>query len=199
MTWEEVRLSTLRKMFSAEGSTINEGDESILEYLSAMPQAANEALELLCAEGFGLRRMETLERQSGQQLVDLNQVLPRFYPGDPLELYRQRPDGGLIPVDGAVLTAGRFLRLPGWSGPVTVVYTQRPEAIGAYTAQDAEISIQPQAAVLLPLYMASQLYKDDDLTISTQYRNEFEAALDKLHRGPYGVQGGGFSGVSGWV
>ena len=199
MTWEEVRLDTLRKMFSGEGDTVNESDEANQQYLAAMPQAANEALELLCAEGFGIRQAGPLERQPGEQMLDLETALPHFYPGDPLELYRQQPDGGLIPVDGAILTAGRFLRLPGWSGPITAVYTARPEPIGPQTALDSQMPLQPQAAVLMPLYMASQLYKDDDLTISTQYRNEFEAALERLHRGPYGVQGGGFSSVTGWV
>lgn len=42
MTWKEVKLATLQKMFSAEGLTINEADDSVSEYINAMPQAANE-------------------------------------------------------------------------------------------------------------------------------------------------------------
>ena len=48
MTWKDVKLAVLQKMFSADGITINENDESVREYMNAMPQAANEGLQLLC-------------------------------------------------------------------------------------------------------------------------------------------------------
>ena len=37
-----------------------------------------------------------------------------------------------------------------------------------------------EACIILPLYMASQLYKDDDITLATTYRNEFETELAEL-------------------
>ena len=36
--------------------------------------------------------------------------------------------------------------------------------------------------VLIPLYIASQLYKDDDISQATAYRNEFEVGLQDLYR-----------------
>ena len=47
MTWREIKLATLQKMFSADGSTLVE-DETTKDYLAGMPQTANEALALLC-------------------------------------------------------------------------------------------------------------------------------------------------------
>ena len=61
MTWKEVKLATLQKMFSAEGLSINEADDSVSEYINAMPQAANEGLQLLCTAGKYLRRCLELE------------------------------------------------------------------------------------------------------------------------------------------
>ena len=201
MTWNEVRLAALQKMFSSDGPVISENDEAVQQYLAAMPQAANEAAGLLCAAGFGLRRTRELAApEGGRCTVDLTAALPGLYPGDPVELYRQKRDGSLAPVTGAALTAGRYLELPGTGGePLLAVYTQAPQPFGPDTPADAPIELQPRAAVLMPLYMASQLYKDDDITIATQYRNEFEAALEALPRGSFGMIGGGFSGVSGWV
>ena len=49
MTWGECRLECLRKMFASEGGTVNETDESVQDYLYAMPQAANEGVSLICA------------------------------------------------------------------------------------------------------------------------------------------------------
>ena len=37
------------------------------------------------------------------------------------------------------------------------------------------------ACVLIPLYIASQLYKDDDISQATAYRNEFEVGLQNLY------------------
>ena len=45
---------------------------------------------------------------------------------------------------------------------------------------DEEIDLLPMASSLLPLYMASQLFKDDDMRQAVQLRNEFEAGLGRL-------------------
>jgi len=48
------------------------------------------------------------------------------------------------------------------------------------TEDTAEIEMPESACVLLPLYIASQLYKEDDVGLATQYRNEFEVGLADL-------------------
>ena len=197
MTWNEIRLATLQKMFSSEGAAINEHDETVREYLNAMPQAAREGADMLLAAGFGMRRTVILLEDGGTR-ADLQSELPRLYAGDPLELYRLGPDGSLKPLAGAHLAAGRYLQVAG-GGPVAAVYTPRPEPFGPAMPGDAAIQLREEGAALLPLYMASQLYKDDDVTVSTQYRNEFEAALDRLRPGPAHPLGEAFCGVSGWV
>jgi len=46
---------------------------------------------------------------------------------------------------------------------------------------DDEIDWPESACVLIPLYIASQLYKDDDVSLATTYRNEFETGLQDLN------------------
>ena len=48
------------------------------------------------------------------------------------------------------------------------------------TSSDYEFKIPEDACVLIPLYIASQLYKDDDISQATAYRNEFEVGLQDL-------------------
>ena len=48
------------------------------------------------------------------------------------------------------------------------------------TDVDDEIDLPESACVLIPLYIASQLYKDDDISQATAYRNEFEVGLQDL-------------------
>lgn len=48
------------------------------------------------------------------------------------------------------------------------------------TDDDYELTLPEDACVLIPLYIASQLYKDDDIAQATAYRNEFEVGLQDL-------------------
>ena len=48
------------------------------------------------------------------------------------------------------------------------------------------------------MYMASQLYKDDDLAIATTYRNEFETAFERLQNRQAENIDTEFTSESGW-
>lgn len=54
------------------------------------------------------------------------------------------------------------------------------EHVTKETKNDYEIQLPEDACVLIPLYIASQLYKDDDISQATAYRNEFEVGLQDL-------------------
>ena len=82
-------------------------------------------------------------------------------------------------------------------GMYTVYYHAYPTQITALTDDDYVMMIDPELAVLLPLYMASQLYKDDDNGIATTYRNEFEVGLEALINTSF--QTGKESFTSEWV
>ena len=53
--------------------------------------------------------------------------------------------------------------------------------IDGETTDSTEINLPESACVLIPLYIASQLYKDDDIAQATAYRNEFEVGLQDLY------------------
>lgn len=55
------------------------------------------------------------------------------------------------------------------------------EKITELTATDYKLTLPEDACVLIPLYIASQLYKDDDISQATAYRNEFEVGLQNLY------------------
>ena len=85
------------------------------------------------------------------------------------------------------------------AGSYTVYYNAYPEEITALTEDDYELPLDKEVVVLMPLYMASQLYKDDDNGIATSYRNEFEVALENLinSSSPSGYEE--FTSESGWI
>ena len=55
------------------------------------------------------------------------------------------------------------------------------EHIDTDSDNETEIELPEDACVLIPLYIASQLYKDDDIAQATAYRNEFEVGLQDLY------------------
>ena len=54
------------------------------------------------------------------------------------------------------------------------------EKIDDTTLATHELKLPEDACVLIPLYIASELYKDDDISQATAYRNEFEIVLQDL-------------------
>jgi hypothetical protein len=65
-------------------------------------------------------------------------------------------------------------------GMYTIYYHAYPVHFTEETEDDYVLPLDDEVAALLPLYMASQLYMDDDLAISTSLRNFFEVGLDSL-------------------
>lgn len=178
MTWGECKLAALRTMFANEGMVLTV-DDSNQEYVNAMPEKANEALQMLAIAARPILRRSALTAEE-EETVDLKELFPDFRAID--EVTR---DGESAPY---ALEADRYLRIQG--GTYTIVYAAYPEKITAETEDETEIDIAPECAVLLPLYIASELYKEDELATATIWRNEFEDGLEKVRKA-YGAQGGG--------
>ena len=83
-------------------------------------------------------------------------------------------------------------------GEYTVYYKAYPTQITLSTPDTYEMDLDPEVAALLPMYIASQIYKDDDNSIATVYRNEFEIALQSLSQGAGVPKNEEFVSESGW-
>lgn len=129
MTWGEIQIISLEKMFAKDEpiaisdlSDLKE-DDDCQWYLSAMPAVCNEAIE----------RIKPY-------------VIQTYKYNETTQKYEK-----------------------------TTI-----EHITDKTKDTYEIQLPPDACVLIPLYIASQLYKDDDIAQATAYRNEFEVGLQDL-------------------
>ena len=129
MTWGEVQIISLQKMFAKDEPIEVEDLETLKEdddckwYLSAMPAVCNEAIQRL--------------KPYIQNTYEYNNETKKY--------------------DKASI-----------------------DRIDNKTSNDYEFKIPEDACVLIPLYIASQLYKDDDISQATAYRNEFEVGLQEL-------------------
>ena len=84
-------------------------------------------------------------------------------------------------------------------GNYIIYYNALPVTITAGTEDDYELPLDREVAALLPMYMASQLYKDDDVAIATQYRNEFEVAFERLKNSQPSGKAERITSESGWI
>ena len=327
-TWKDIKLATLQKMFSSNGTTI-QADSSTAEYIYAMPQAANEALQLLATAGkfivktleidvkpyanligdtagfkeyyiqgeghnmtFSAKGCHSLylkvrghanvsisypyivhdeetgedEVQLYEEVIEVNNkeyasikrildnpdndivtiVVEAAFPTDvknialyaekfevtydeeenPIydnvpdyerfikyhmdklledfyqlyEIYYEGPDKPYyLQVSSYYQEADKTLVLQrSEPGTYTVYYKAYPSHITLETPDDYELALDPEVATLLPMYMASQLYKDDDNSISTVYRNEWEVAFERLSQNSNAPHKEEFTSESGW-
>lgn len=84
-------------------------------------------------------------------------------------------------------------------GNFRVYYKAYPPQITLETPDEEELAIDNEVYPLLCLYMASQLYKDDDNSIATTYRNEFEVGFDRLKDSVSTPSAERFTSESGWI
>ena len=121
--------------------------------------------------------------------LDSNQI---FYEGGTGEEYLQTTD--FFQEGNKVLVLPREK-----AGNYTIYYKAYPEQITTGTDDEYVFPIDDEVATLIPLYMASELYKDDDNGIATTYRNEFEVAFERLSQKANVPVAEHFKSLSGWV
>lgn len=170
MTWGEIKLATLGKLEADDR-------EPNGEYAPILIPAANEAialLETMC----GAKVMQLEIEMQADVPRDLKDFVPRFY-----EIVT------VLKCDGAkrfetldfATDDGSVLRMF-FDGIFVINHTVRCEQITGATADEQEIELEREAAAIIPLYIASQIYKHDNAQLSTVWRNEFEAARQELAR-----------------
>lgn len=208
MNWKDLKLAVLQKVFAvSDGKVVL--DDTTREYLTAMPGAANEGLQLLATAGrFIKKKVVIIQKENatetqtvsgslhipcgaengiveravgtGWSRYDLSELTEDFYSLDADGVYFEGDGVYCRPADWT-MEARRVFVLPAEkAGQWTLWYNAYPPELGLDTPDSYELPLYPEVAALLPLYIASQVYKDDDVSIAVQYRNEFEVGRDAL-------------------
>ena len=199
MTWGEVKLAALQRIFSNDGAALNR-DDSNEEYLNAMPAVANEALTILTGAGIPLLRKLIVEitpevtepEKDGQTLripvtpggvarIDMRETAELYRALASGEIYRETAREGYGPADSWSVEGTDTLVLPvGEAAVYTVCYQAYVPVISASTPDDTDLGVPREVAELVPLYIGAELYREDDIQMSTQMLNEFENGLSRL-------------------
>lgn len=173
MTWGDIQLAVLHKLFVSDGQTILVND-STSPYIAAMPLAANEGLMLLAAFGKYIPKAIETETAEGVTDLSLKELAENFLSLRENEVFLNGRH-----TDGYTLIGGERMLLYG-IGKWIIGYNAYPQKITQATDKDYVLDVPEDAAVLLPLYIAAELYKDEDPQTAAIYRNEFEAGREAL-------------------
>lgn len=131
---------------------------------------------------------------------DMTSLAPDFYMIDPQGIYYEGAYQTYLQTSDFYQEGTKTLVLDrDMIGSFTVYYRAYPEQITSETEDAYELPIDTEVYTLLPLYMASQLYKDDDNGIATAYRNEFEVGFERLVNSANLSAYEEFTSESGWV
>lgn len=200
MTWSELKTQTLR-LLGVDADSTDPPTEETAPYLNGMAGMANQAFHYLTVHGRPRVKSLVIDRLSEERAAR------GVYPLKTLaaDFYALRPEEVFVAdsLDGPPRRTRRFdvmgedtLLLPlHITGVWTVHYDAYPPTITAATPGDGAIDLPAECLHLAPLYMASQLFREDDMQRAVQWRNEFEAGCQLLR--PVGA-GGGFVSASGW-
>lgn len=165
MTWGEIQIESLKKMF------LNNDDLSIEElesyktnkkyktYLFAMPQAFNEAIRYISNLEPIIKSYELevdQERYNLKELISDYKCLENVISNKKWEMETED-----------------VIKFDKESGTVIIYYESNPILVDSTTSYETTFDINKDCLQYVPLYIAGELYKDDDLTLSTVYMNEF--------------------------
>ena len=132
---------------------------------------------------------------------DLSQLADSFYQlaDDPIK-YEGEGDQRYMETTAYFEEGGKILVLyRDKPGNYTVYYRAYPQKITSSTPDDYVLDVAPEVEALIPLYMASQLYKDDDNSIATGYLNQFETGLARLQDANRAPSSAEITSESGWT
>ena len=133
--------------------------------------------------------------------IKMDDVLDDFYQLSPAELYDLGTSGNdYIVADKYFQEADKTLVIERDKPGIYVIhYRAYPQQITLETPDDYEMALDPEVAVLIPFYMASVIYMDDDIGVATSYRNYFEVGRDALSQGALIPKKEKFIPSSGWA
>ena len=116
--------------------------------------------------------------------IRMDDVLDDFYQLAPAELYSLGNGNEYIVADDYFQEADKTLVIQRDKPGIYVIhYRAYPQQMTLSTPDDTELSLDPEVATLIPIYMASVIYMDDDIGVATSYRNYFEVGREALSNG----------------
>lgn len=178
MKWEEIQKETLNNMFRDISLDEAKTDDECKLYLDMMPNKANEMLLRVSTNYIKLPKQYELQLESETMQYNLKNVINDFYEFVDIETNNKKLSTNKYTCENGILVIfGTDIE-----DKLTIKYNAYPTKITCETSNDFELDVPEEVAILIPLYIASELYKDDDIQQAVLFRNQFEVALAELRQ-----------------
>lgn len=200
-TWGDIVIATCRKMFlNKDAITVADlpdliDDRNYSTYINMAPDVMNELMVIL--NNRVLINIDTItikldDANLEKYLIDDNSAfvfdIKEYMKDNEIDnylyteviqhTYIKRDNLLFEEQDGKLYIDKRFIDRN--SLALTIKYRIIPERFTTTTPWNTLIDLPYNICSIVPLYLASELYKDDDISMSTAYRNQFEAELDYI-------------------
>ena len=200
-TWGDIVIATCRKMFlNKDAITVADlpdliDDRNYSTYINMAPDVMNELMVIL--NNRVLINIDTItikldDANLEKYLIDDNSAwvfdIKEYMKDNEIDnyLYTEviqhtyiKSDNLLFEEqDGKLYIDKRFIDRNNLT--LTIKYRIIPERFTTTTPWNTLIDLPYNICSIVPLYLASELYKDDDISMSTAYRNQFETELDYI-------------------
>lgn len=200
-TWGDIVIATCRKMFlNKDAITVADlpdliDDRNYSTYINMAPDVMNELMVIL--NNRVLINIDTItirldDANLEKYLIDDNSVwvfdIKEYMKDNEIDnylyteviqhTYIKRDNLLFEEQDGKLYIDKRFIDRN--SLTLTIKYRIIPERFTTTTPWSTLIDLPYNICSIVPLYLASELYKDDDISMSTAYRNQFETELDYI-------------------
>ncbi|MBQ6058436.1 MAG: hypothetical protein IJL39_00030 [Clostridia bacterium] len=199
MTWGACKVISLQKMAALRDNNLTRSRDTD-PYIHIMTAPANEAILFLtqaCPLIKVLEIEQSVREGERQRRYDLSALAADFR--------RFGEEGVYVEQEGVShksfawgLEAGKVLVLPNCEGLWRIYYEAYPTLLNEATRDSDPLPLPEEQAALVPLYIASQLFKDDDPAVAVALRNEFELGLSRLAGRQKLLGGDSFHSVRGW-
>ena len=198
ITWGDILVSTCRKMFlNKDAISVADlpdliDDRNYSTYINMAPDVMNELITILNNRVLVNIERIYLDLKSSKYVKDTptdfefdmakycedNEITDYMYT-EVIQHTKILADNLLfIEQDGILYIDKRFVS--GRDYNLVIKYRAYPEIFTNDTPFDTVIKLPYNICSIVPLYLASELYKDDDISLSTLYRNQFETELDYI-------------------
>lgn len=184
MTLEEVKKIAYQKIFQNDEPLLDISIEDLKQeednavYFENMIPAINEAIQDLDkyqknVEKIDIDKTYIDTKNNGSNTIDTEKI--KNYKAL-VEVYKN----GALTKDYEVI-ANRYIKLSITENDVyEVFYRTNPIIITKDTPEDTVLKIKDEILVLIPLYIASEILKDENISLATVYRNQYEAGKEML-------------------
>lgn len=141
------------------------------------------------------RLSDNIYNHTQKQKYDLSELISDFYELISVEYEK---DGMRGSFDKYYLLEGDKTLVidSSYKGNFIIKYKAYPTKITSETDDGYIFDLPAEMAILIPTYIASELYKDDDVALATVYRNQFEVSLSNIKSVEEPIE---FADTSGWL